>query len=466
MENCLTVEFPPNYWIKWGTTNEGAFQTIAYHDKNNIYLCGDNTTTNNALIKKIDSTGKCKWIRQLGDNTNRTAIFSADTDSFGNLYIAPITYYATDRDFILAKYDPSGTLLWQKKLNLTGSNANSTLKISSTDYIYICGWTNQAGAGSDDLLMMKLDLSGNILWQKTLGSSGVESGYTLTLDSNENVIVTAYNDDDIVIVKYDSLGTLQWQRTIGKVKVGTYDAEYAPGVVTDSNDNIYISGYEIEEVPNVFGGTSYLYSGLILKYNSSGVLQWQKITNSGYTTLFYNIVIDSNDDLYIVGQTIFDRFNLTNWYPAYIVKLNTSGVVQWERGLVSGLSGTYQYALFNYGYSIEIDEYGDLYIGGLTSYRSNNIFNDYWPLIFKVPSDGSLLGLYSPMQYVSRSLTYTNGTYTDAASNYTESTTNFSFINSTLTSSSISCSTIDNFVQISDNRESLTIENLIISSQE
>jgi hypothetical protein len=242
MENSLTVEFPPNYWIKWGTTNEGAFQAIAYHDKNNIYLCGESSTTKNALIKKIDSTGKCKWIKQLGNGINRTAIFSADTDSFGNLYVSPITYYTTDRDSIIAKYDPSGTLLWQKKLNLTGSNANSALKISSTDYIYICGWTNQAGAGGEDLLMMKLDLSGNILWQKTLGSLGEESGYSLTLDSNENVIVTVYTPDNIVTVKYNSSGTLQWQRTFGKVKTGTYDGEVAPAVATDSNDNIYIVG--------------------------------------------------------------------------------------------------------------------------------------------------------------------------------------------------------------------------------
>jgi hypothetical protein len=303
---------------------------------------------------------------------------------------------------------------------------------------------------------MKLDLSGNILWQKTLGSAGTELGYTLTLDSSENVIISAYNVDDILIIKYNSSGTLQWQRKFGKVKVGTYDNEFAPSVAVDSSDNIYIVGYSITESIGFFGETTYLFDGVIAKYNSSGVIQWQKkVTSaSGSYVQFYGITIDLNNNLYITGGCTVDIGAYR--YPVYVAKLNSSGVVQWQRGLYRASTSSVSYALINYGYSISFDEYEDLCIVGTTTYSSTGIYNKYYPLAFKVPSDGSLTGDYGVFRYGSVSLTYSNGTYADSATTFTDSSSTFSLTNSTLTDSASSCS-YDNLIEMPDNSEKLSI---------
>jgi hypothetical protein len=461
----LTLSHTGKYWIKWGSTNEGYNQSVSHYDKNNIYISGEYSTTKNAPIRKTSIGGECQWIRELGNGTNPTRSFSVDTDSFGNVYVSATTYFAVDSDFIIAKYNSSGDLQWKKKLNVSGSNAASSLKVSVSNNIYICGWTNQSGAGGEDLLVMKLDFSGNILWQKTLGSAGTENSYSLELDSNENVIIAGYNLDDILIIKYNSSGTLQWQRKFGKVKVGTYDNEYAPDIGVDSSDNIYIVGFSITEGIGIFGQTEYSYDGVIAKYNSSGAIQWQKKVESISANLFailYGITIDSNDDLYITGSCNIDIGGYK--YPAYIAKLNSSGVVQWQRGLYRASSSQVTYALVSYGYDISIDEYGDLCIVGTTSYSSTGIYDKYYPLAFKVPSDGSLTGDYGPFQYGPVSLTYSNGTYTDSATSFTENTSSFTFTNSTLTDSTSSCS-YDNILKITDSSESLTITgNLEIST--
>jgi hypothetical protein len=463
----LKLSHTGRYWIKWGDTNEGSLQSVTSYDKNNIYSSGNSTTTKNAIISKSNLSGDCKWIRSLGDNTNQTTSYSVDTDSFGNVYVSLIQNISGNNNFIIAKYSSLGVLQWKKKLNVGGSNGASTLKVGDSNHIYICGWTNQSGQGNSDLLVMKLDLSGNIIWQKTLGSTGSEEGYNLILDSNEDIIITAYNLDDILVVKYNTSGDLQWQRKIGKVKIGTYDAEYSPSVAVDSSNNIYIVGYEIYEYSTAFGNTAYGFKGIVAKYSPSGSIQWQKTITSNTSTYvqLYGITIDSNNNLYITGSCTVDIG--TPKYAAYIAKLDTSGNIQWQRGLYRTSDGVITYALTSYGYSIEVDEYDDLYVSGETTYASNEVYNKYWPLLLKVPSDGSQQGIYGQFRYNSVSLSYSNGIYTDSTTSFVDSSSSFNFIDSTLIDSAYSCSYFDNILEIPDFSETLTVsvrENIITSN--
>ncbi len=457
----LTLSYTGKYWIKYGDTNEGNLWSVAHYDKNNIYSCGSYTTTKNAVIRKTNIGGECKWIKELGDDINQTTLYSIDTDSFGNAYVAGTIQYSGSSNIILAKYNSSGTLQWKKNLNSAGYNSSESLKISQSNHIYFCGWTDQSGEGDEDLLLMKLDLSGNIIWQKTLGSIESEYGVWLTLDSNEDIIIVGYNIDDILIIKYNSSGTLQWQRKFGKVKVGNFDIEFVKGVAVDSNNNIYIVGYELYEYTIIRAGslqTAYSFRGIVAKYNSSGVLQWQKVvtSSSNNPVEFSGVTIDSNDDLYIVG-TCTTPVGQSVKFPAYVAKMNSLGNVLWQRGLYRQSDSNVQYALSNRGNGISLDEYGDLCIIGRTSYANNQIFDKEWPLMFKVPSDGSLDGIYGPFRYGSVSLTYSSGSYIDSTLSLTENTSSFTLTDSTLTDSSSSCS-YDNLIKISDSRESLTIE--------
>lgn len=464
----LELSYTGRYWINYGDTNYGSFETVFHYDKNNIYSSGYSSSTKNALVRKTDIGGNCIWARQFGDGTNQTISFNSAVDSFGNFYVLATTFYTTNRDFNILKYNPSGVLQWKKKLNATGSNGTGGIVIDSSDNIYVSGWTNQSGAGAEDMLLMRLDSSANIIWQKTLGSAGTETSSGLTFDSSGNVIVAAYNNDDMLIVKYNSSGELQWQRKFGKVKVENSDGEYSLGVAVDSNDNIYVVGYEQDQTTDqFFGQTIFNYYGVLVKYNSSGVIQWQKralkpdtVFYNYYFTVFYGITIDSNDNIYVVGRSQENRSTpLLTTYPAYIAKLNTSGSVQWERGLYRGTNTAGGNAMSFSGSWSSIDEYGDLCVAGGVTY-TGSVSADYTPLLFKVPSDGSLVGRYGTdgiFQYASFPLTWSNGTYSDSAASFTEGTSSFSFTDSSLTESAYSCSYLDNIIKISGGNQSLTI---------
>jgi len=103
----------------------------------------------------------------------------------------------------------------------------------------------------------------------------------------------------MIIAKWNSSGTLQWQRKIAAAPdVGIV----ANGIDVDSSGNLYISGETggISELGTT-GGTD----GLLLKYNSSGELQWQRKLYSPTTGVeepLNNIVIDnSTSSIYGTG---------------------------------------------------------------------------------------------------------------------------------------------------------------------
>lgn len=441
----ITLSYPGRYWINYGDTSGGLYG-VSHYDKNNIYSAGYSGT--NVLIKKTDIAGNCQWVRQFGDGTNNTTSYNNAVDSSGNLYVLATTFYATDRDFNLFKFNSSGVLQWKKKLDATGINATGAISIDSSDNIYVCGETNQYGEGGTDLLVMKLDSSANIIWQKTLGTAGTEGSFGgIAVDSGGNVIVSGYNLDDVLIAKYNSSGVLQWQRKFGAVKVDTYDIEYSVNIAVDSNDNIYIAGYESDQ-----SGINYYYAGILVKYNSSGVIQWQKraVKSDSFPysrrTFFYGITIDSADNIYVTGPSYEYLSSAPDLYPVYIAKLNTSGSIVWERILYHSSEQTG-------GQGISIDEYGDLCIvGDITGSGSA-----YYPLLFKVPSDGSLVGSYGSFTYESDSLTWSDSTYTDSATSFTVGISSFSFTDSSLTESAYSCSNFDNIVRINASNDSLTI---------
>lgn len=449
----LTLSYPGRYWINYGSTSGGFFYGVSHYDKNSIYSAGEIGA--NLIIKKTDIAGNCQWVRQFGDGINDTTSFNNAVDSSGNLYVLSTTYYTTDRDFHILKYNSSGVLQWKKTLDASGKNASGGIAIDSSDNIYVCGETDQYGEGDIDLLVIKLDSSANIIWQKTLGTAGTEGSFGgVAVDSGGNVIVTGYNSDDVLVAKYNSSGVLQWQRKFGAVKVDSLDIEYPVNVAVDSNDNIYIAGYESDQ-----SGISYYYAGILVKYNSSGVIQWQKRAVKSDSlpysrrTFFYGITIDSADNIYVAGPSYENRSNIPDLYPLYIAKLNTSGSVIWERILYRGYERTG-------GQCISIDEYGDLCIVG-DAYETAST---YYPFMFKVPSDGSLEGSYGSFVYESDSLTWSDSTYTDSATSFTVGISSFSFTDSSLTESAYSCSDFDTIIRIDATNDSLTIavqENIV-----
>jgi len=161
----------------------------------------------------------------------------------------------------------------------------------------VFGYTDSAGAGSRDFLLAKYNSSGAIQWQRVLGGGTFDFGQSVAIDSADNVYVLGYTSSegaggyDFLLAKYDSSGSIQWQRVLGGAS-----SDRGQSVAIDSADNVYVLGYTSSE-----GAGSFDF--LFAKYNSSGTIQWQRVLGGANFESGESIAIDSGNNLYVFGRT-------------------------------------------------------------------------------------------------------------------------------------------------------------------
>jgi uncharacterized delta-60 repeat protein len=321
-----------SYWLATlGGTSSDFGRSVAVDSSGNVYAFGDAGT--DSLLAKYDPAGTTQWQQALGSaDSNSVAIDSSD-----NIYTVGWTSSAGEgsRDFLVARYNSSGTIQWQRVLGGTGFDLGSAVAVDSSGNVYAFGYTTSQGAGGSDFLIAKYNSSGTIQWQRTLGGSNSESGYGVAVDSSDNVYVFGETQSagagglDFLLAKYNSSGTIQWQRILGGS--GREDGH---AVAIDSSDNVYVLGY----TGSTGAGAS---NCLLAKYNSSGTIQWQRVLGGSGNDKGFAVAFDSSDNVYLSGSTDSTGAGDDDFLLA---KYNSSGTIQWQRTL-GGLGRDEVYAV-------------------------------------------------------------------------------------------------------------------------
>jgi hypothetical protein len=240
------------------------------------------------------------------------------------------------------KLDSSGALQWQKCLGGSGEDGASSIKQTS-DGGYIAAGFSQSNDGdvsgnhgSYDDWIVKLNNSGTIQWQNSIGGSGDDGANSIQPTSDSGYIVAGYstsNDGDVSgnhgsydrwLVKLDSTGGIQWQRSLG----GS-DVENAQSVEQTSDGGYIAAGHSNSndgDVTGNHGAEEYWIS----KLNSSGNFQWQKCFG-GSNNDVANSIKETSDHGYIIGgysnSDDGDVSGNQGSYDSWIVKLNPDALL-------------------------------------------------------------------------------------------------------------------------------------------
>src|SRR5690606_34288354 len=136
-------------------------------------------------------------------------------------------------DYWIVKLDGNGNTQWQKALGgSSGDEAQSIQQTADGGYIVAgLSWSNSGDVignhGISDYWVVKLDGNGNIQWQKALGGSGYDKATSIqqTADGGYIVVGETYSNDgdvtgyhgggDYWVMKLDDSGNIQWQKTLG-----------------------------------------------------------------------------------------------------------------------------------------------------------------------------------------------------------------------------------------------------------
>ena len=223
---------------------------------------------------------------------------ASEVDPFGNLvYVSNHYDGSSHTNILLNSVAPSGTLNWQKIIsNSTTDNEWGTdLKIDATGNIYICGVAHNF---NQDYYIAKYNSSGSQLWQQTFNGTGNgdDRPIALDLDGSGNVFVTGttfagISMTDITTIKYNTSGVQQW--------VQHYDfadtVELAADIAVNSAGDIVVTGASANNAVNS--------DFVVIKYNNNGnPINVQRFASPGNGHDFpMEMALDTADNIFIVG---------------------------------------------------------------------------------------------------------------------------------------------------------------------
>ncbi|MFX1477046.1 MAG: SBBP repeat-containing protein [Promethearchaeota archaeon] len=287
--------------LTWGGSNSETCYGLARDSVENIYLSGSTFSfgsgSSDIALVKYNNLGVQQWNHSWGGSDWEDSS-GVDVDSLDNVYVTGTTmsFGIGNFDLVLVKYDDSGIQQWNRTWGGTNDDFGLGVVVDSSDNVYVAGSTNSFGSGSSDIVLVKYNSLGVQQWNQTWGGIDSEYAYRVIVDKTDNLYLIGATSsfgegaDDVILIKYDKFGEQQWNRTWGRS-----DIDKCYGVALDSSDNIYLTGYTKigENSPDIF----------LLKYDRTGVLQWNLTKGGILRDESWDIAIDSLDNIYLAGCT-------------------------------------------------------------------------------------------------------------------------------------------------------------------
>jgi gliding motility-associated-like protein len=356
--------------FKVGGPEDDIINAIAVDESGNIYITGyfgtgtayfsgtsphtapstlSNACYEDFFLAKYNPDGQFQWVRRSEANsgylkgvavsTSSTSVYATgiyDT-GFGNFGPLLIGWNPNMEDLFLIKYDLDGAEQW---LMEAGSNNNdvatgvvadaSGVFITGTFFGSTLGLTN-AGAGtamnlsntsngSGEIMIARYDTNGTLIWGQTIGGSGEENAFDITMDTDSlyitgaidnntdfpgyagNPLSTSANVDIFISSHAKSDGSTGWVHVIPCTDSGD---EYGRCMDISASGNLYVSGDYRQDLQFPDGVTLSTVSNgdiFVAAYTSNGDFQWAESAGSSGQDEGYGLAAGAGGSVYVSGR--------------------------------------------------------------------------------------------------------------------------------------------------------------------
>lgn len=317
-----------NYWAKtYGGDSEDSPWEIVSLPNSGFAIAGRTRSfgngSENFLFFIADSNGTPLLQKVFGANNLDEPYTMTRTNDGGYLIVGNTNSFGEgSKDILFLKLNSDGGIEWQKTIGgYDDENAISVIQTSDGSYV-AAGWSFSVGAGGTDAWVLKIAPDGSLQWQKTYGSKGYDFAYSVAETTDGGIIfvgnsdVSSGNDNDAWIVKLDNSGEVVWQKTYG----GSKD-ESATKVLQNS-DGTFIVGAWSKSFGN---GSSDFW---LLKLDSDGSVIWQKAYLGNGEDNFFTLERTKDNGYILVGGS--NSIGSSD-YDFLVVKVNENGSLLWKK---------------------------------------------------------------------------------------------------------------------------------------
>lgn len=189
---------------------------------------------------KTDSKGNLEWRGYFGGSNNDRAHAVVQAEDGGFVMSGftesddfDINSSRGSYDFWVVKVDDKGNLVWKSSFGGSGIERAQDIANTDNDGLVIVGTTFSNDVdisknnGESDVWLVKIDASGNMVWEKTFGGSKFDAAQSVSLSKDGGFIVVGNSksedkdvnanagENDVWVIKTDANGNMIWQKTFG-----------------------------------------------------------------------------------------------------------------------------------------------------------------------------------------------------------------------------------------------------------
>ncbi len=376
--------------------------------------CSNNDDASNETPNRVQK--EIDFVKTIGGTKNESAQSITKTSDGGYAILGHAQSAdgdVTDKlnesfDYWIIKYDQNSTLQWQKTYGGSDDDRGRDIIQTSDNGYAILGYSKSDDGdvaqnnGFNDFWISKLDASGIIIWEKSFGFSGADSGISIIQTNDSGYLLTGVLDvtasngqgnsklfsskrhagGDYWAIKLNASGEKQWSKFYGGAFTDTpYDV-----IQTEDSGYIIVGSSDSDDVD--IKGNKGSYDFWVIKISETGDLVWEKSFGGSETDEARAIVKSSDGNYIIVGDTRSNDLDVSNNHGAadlWIIKISPTGNLIWEKTIGGGS--------FDVGRSVYKTQDNGFIISGSSrsldgDISNNNGQNDAW--VVKIDASANL----------------------------------------------------------------------------
>lgn len=337
------------------------------------------------FLVKYSAAGVLLDSRGVGSaNASAESGYAAATDSVGNVYItgefrdtplfngspaSPPLTSAGNTDVLVAKYSPTGVLLWARRGGAADSDVGRAIAVDRAGACVVTGSFRgaatfeggpgstpvsiRARSGSADVFVVKYDANGTPLWGRVGYGPGVKIGRGICTDRRKDIYLMTYfndsllltstrtdsvklktnaNNRDVVVVKYSPQGSIVWTRPAGGPALDT-----GINIAADAQNNVYAlsyfqqtmsfpAGVSTPGVPDQTVTAAGSSDAVVASYTSAGALRWLRRMGGPLDDLGYGLAPDASGNLLLTGYFTGGPFTVDGNLPLFTQPSNVRDI--------------------------------------------------------------------------------------------------------------------------------------------
>ncbi len=368
-------------------TADGGFIAIGSTDSNDSLVMSRHALSE-VYVVKTDSNGKQQWYNTYGGSDDDFGYDIVQTPEGGYMFVGgtysddgDVTGNHGGEDVWVVKIDDKGNIEWQNCFGGSFSDEAHSISASADGDYYVAGFTSSTDGnvtqwfGGDDFWLLKIDISGFLIWQQSYGGSDNDDANAVAATPDSGCIIVGssssidgevtgnHYSEDYWVAKVNLLGNLQYEQCYG-----SFYTDFATGVALTTGGNYLVCGSAEDSTSGIdkSGDVTFSYGGQdfwVIKLNDTLGLIWQQSYGGDSDDVANSIVSDATDgSSYVLGYTTSNSGEVSGNHgetDAWLIQIDSSGNLR-EQACI-GDTGN------DYGNSVCVALDSNVIVGGVSN---------------------------------------------------------------------------------------------------